>query len=129
MNYYNSKTISETKIATIRPKVEEELKKEGFGVLTEIDVQATMKEKLDTDYLPHLILGACSPVYAHKVISIEPTISKMLPCNVTLRELVNEDVEIGIINPFTAMGNVGNIDLKTPVKEIQEKLMKVLNNI
>ncbi|MFT6443080.1 MAG: hypothetical protein ACJASM_002638, partial [Salibacteraceae bacterium] len=84
MKYFNSKTITGTTISVIRPKVEEELQKEGFGVLTEIDIQATMKKKLDKDYLPHVILGACNPVYADKVISIEPTISTMLPCNVTL---------------------------------------------
>lgn len=87
MNYYNSKIITGITIAAIRAKVEEELKKEGFGILTEIDIQATMKDKLDIDYLPHFILGACNPIYAHKVISIEPTISTMLPCNITIREL------------------------------------------
>jgi uncharacterized protein (DUF302 family) len=129
MKYFNSKKISATTISSIRPKVEEELKKEGFGVLTEIDIQATMKKKLDKDYLPHLILGACNPVYADKVISIEPTISTMLPCNVTLLELKNGDVEIAIIDPSVAMGTVGNADLENAAKEVQEKLMKVLINI
>ncbi len=129
MKYYNSKTISGTTVAAIRPKVEEELKKEGFGVLTEIDIQATMKKKLGKDYLPHLILGACNPVYADKVISIEPSISTMLPCNVTLRELANGDVEIAVIDPSAAMGAVGNADLETAAKDVEEKLMKVLNNI
>jgi len=129
MKYYNSKIISETTIAAIRQRVEATLKNEGFGVLTEIDLQATMKEKLDEDYLPHLILGACSPVYAHKVMRIEPTISTMLPCNVTLRELANGAVEIAIIDPSVAMGAVGNAALKTLAKEVQEKLMNVLNNI
>jgi uncharacterized protein (DUF302 family) len=129
MNYYNSKIISNTTVAAIRPKVEAELKKEGFGVLTEIDLQATMKKKLNKDYLPHLILGACNPVYADKVISIEPTISTMLPCNVTLRELTNGDVEIAIVDPSAAMGAVGNANLETPAAEVQEKLITVLNNI
>jgi len=129
MKYYNSKIIRGTTVVAIRPKVEEELKKEGFGILTEIDIQATMKMKLDKDYLPHLILGACNPVYADKVINIEPTISTMLPCNVTLRELANGDVEIAIVDPSAAMSAVGNADLETPAKEVQEKLMNVLNNI
>lgn len=129
MKYFNSKTLSGTTVAAIRPKVEEELKKEGFGVLTEIDIQATMKKKLDKDYLPHLILGACNPIYADIVMSIEPTISIMLPCNVTLRELENGDIEIAVIDPSAAMSAVENDDLETVVKEIQEKLMNVLNNI
>jgi len=129
MKYYNSKIIAGTTIAAIRPKVEEELKKEGFGVLTEIDLQATMKKKLDKDYLPHVILGACNPVYADKVLSIEPTISTMLPCNVTLRELANGDIEIAMIAPSVAMGAIGNNALADAAKDVEEKLMSVLNNI
>ncbi len=129
MSYYNSKTITGTNIASLRPLVEEQLQKEGFGVLTEIDIQATMKKKLDKDYLPHLILGACNPVYADKVLSIEPTISTMLPCNVTLRELGDGNVEVSVIDPSAAMSAVGNPDLEIPAKEVQEKLMNFLNNL
>jgi uncharacterized protein (DUF302 family) len=129
MKYYNSKTINGTTVEGLLPKVIAELKKEGFGILTEIDIQATLKNKLDKDYLPRLILGACNPDYADKVISIEPTISTMLPCNVTLRELENGDVEIAIIDPSVAMGAVGNADLESEANEVQVKLMKVLNNI
>jgi len=129
MKYFNSKTIKATTIEAIRPKVEEELKKEGFGVLTEIDIQATMKKKLDKDYLPHIILGACNPVYADKVLSIEPTISTMLPCNVTLRQLENGDVQIAVIDPLAAMGAVGNTALEIHAKEVNDKLIRVLANI
>ncbi|MCB9360492.1 MAG: DUF302 domain-containing protein [Flavobacteriales bacterium] len=129
MKYYNSKIISGATIATLRPMIEEELKKEGFGVLTEIDIQATMKKKLDKDYLPHVILGACNPVYADKVLSIEPTISTMLPCNVTLRELGNGNVEVAVIDPSAAMGAVENPALEDPAKEVQEKLMRFLNSL
>ncbi|MBL0308569.1 MAG: DUF302 domain-containing protein [Bacteroidetes bacterium] len=129
MKYYHSKTIAGTTIAAIRLKVEEELKKQGFGVLTEIDLQATMKKKLDKDYLPHIILGACNPVYADKVLSIEPTISTMLPCNVTLRELENGDVEVAMIAPAAAMGAIGNDALAQAATEVEKKLTTVLNNI
>ncbi len=129
MNYYNAKTIKNSTIEQIRPKVEEELKKEGFGVLTEIDIQATMKKKLDKDYLPHVILGACNPVYADNVLSVDPHISTMLPCNVTLRELGNGNVEIAAIDPFAAMSAVDNQEIAQFAKEIQEKLNNVLNNI
>lgn len=129
MNYYISKTIDQTTIEQIRPKVEEELKKEGFGVLTEIDIQATMKKKLDKDYLPHVILGACNPVFADKVLSVEPHISTLLPCNVTLRELENRNVEIAAVDPMGAMSAVNNSDVAQYANEIQEKLLKVVNNI
>ncbi len=129
MKYYNSKIIAGTTIVALRTNVEEELKKQGFGILTEIDLQAVMKKKLDKEYLPHIILGACNPEYADKVLSIEPTISTMLPCNVTLRELSNGDVEIAMIAPSVAMGAVGNKDLETAANEVQEKLTNVLNNI
>ena len=129
MKYYNSKIITGTTIAAMRSKVEDELKKEGFGVLTEIDLQATMKKKLNKDYLPHIILGACNPVYADKVLSIEPTISTMLPCNVTLRELANGSVEIAMIAPSVAMSAIGNDALALAAIEVEEKLKKVLTNI
>jgi uncharacterized protein (DUF302 family) len=129
MNYYIAKTIKNTTIAQIRPKVEEELKKEGFGVLTEIDIQATMKKKLDKEYLPHIILGACNPVYADKVLSVEPQISTMLPCNVTLRELGNGDVEVAAVDPLGAMSAVDNKAIEHLAVEIQTKLKNVINNI
>lgn len=129
MNYFNSRRFSGTTIEGIRPKVEEALKAEGFGVLTEIDIQATMKKKLNKDYLPHVILGACNPVYADKVLSIEPTISTMLPCNVTLRQLETGEIEVAIIDPLAAMGAVGNSALEIHAKEVNEKLQRVLNSI
>lgn len=129
MKYYHSRTINGTNIESIRPIVEEALKAEGFGVLTEIDIQATMKKKLDKDYLPHVILGACNPVYADKVLSIEPSISTMLPCNVTLRDLGNGNVEVAIIDPLAAMGAVGNSALEMHAKEVNDKLVSVLANI
>jgi len=129
MKYYNSKTIKGTTIAAIRSKVEAELKKEGFGILTEIDLQATMKNKLNKDYLPQVILGACNPVYADKVVSLEPTISTMLPCNVTLRELESGDVEVAMIAPSVAMGAIGNSELEQAAIDVEAKLSNVLNNI
>ncbi len=129
MKYYNSKIIAGTTLAAIRPKVVTELKKEGFGVLTEIDLQATMKSKLNKDYLPHVILGACNPVYADKVLSIEPTVSTLLPCNVTIRELANGDVEVAMIAPLVAMSGIGNNELAQAATEVEEKLRTALNNI
>ncbi|MEX2350566.1 MAG: DUF302 domain-containing protein [Flavobacteriaceae bacterium] len=129
MKYYLSKRITNTTLDALRPKVEEELKKEGFGVLTEIDIQATMKKKLDKEYLPHVILGACNPVYADKVLSVEPTISTMLPCNVTLRQLESGEIEVAIIDSLATMRVVESPSLEIYAKEVNEKLERVLKNI
>ena len=129
MKYYNAKIVANTTVEEIRPAVEEALKNEGFGILTEINIQNVMKTKLDKDYLPHIILGACNPEYADKVLSIEPTISTMLPCNVTIRELDDGKIEVAAIDPFAAMSAVGNTSLEIHAKEIQEKLSNVLANI
>ncbi len=129
MKYYLSKRFKNVTLDALRPKVEEELKKEGFGILTEIDIQATMKKKLNKTYLPHVILGACNPVYADKVLSVEPTISNMLPCNVTLRQLESGEIEVAIIDSLAAMGVVGNPALEVHAKEVNDKLEHVLANI
>lgn len=129
MNYYTAKTITGLDFQSVRSKVEESLKSEGFGVLTEIDIKATMKKKLDKDYLPHLILGACSPVYADKVLSIEPQIGTMLPCNVTIRELESGDIEVAAIDPAAAMSVVENDNLEIHAAEVQEKLKRVVDSL
>lgn len=129
MNYFNSKKIAGSKVTDIRSKVEEALKAEGFGILTEIDIQATMKKKLDKDYLPHLILGACNPVFADKVLSVDQHISLMLPCNVTIRELENNEVEVAIINTLESMKVIKNPVVEEYAKEVNEKLNRVLKNI
>lgn len=129
MNYFNSKNITGTTVTAIRSKVEDALKAEGFGVLTEIDIQATMKKKLDKDYLPHLILGACNPVFADKVLSVDQHISLMLPCNVTIRQIENNKIEVAIINPLEAMKVIGNSIIENYANEVNEKLNRVLANI
>lgn len=129
MKYYNAKTVSGRPFTELRSQIEEALKTEGFGILTEIDIQATMKKKLDKDYLPHTILGACNPVYADKVLSIEPSISTMLPCNVTMRQLSDGSIEVATIDPAAAMSAVGNKDLEVHAGEVQEKLKRVLDLI
>jgi uncharacterized protein (DUF302 family) len=127
MEYYNSRKISGSSFDEIRTRIESALKLEGFGVLTEIDIQATMKNKLNKDYLPHLILGACNPVYADTVLTIDPNISTLLPCNVTIREIENGDIVVSTINPEAAMSSIGNPEIEKSAAEIQEKLMRALN--
>lgn len=129
MRYYNSKTIKGKTFEEVRKSVEGALKDAGFGILTEIDLQKTMKAKLDKDYLPHVILGACSPVYADKVLSIDPSVSTMLPCNVTIREIEKDKHEVSTINPLFAMEGVGNAELRVPAAEIQDKLQGMLDKL
>lgn len=116
-------------MTAIRSKVEAALKAEGFGVLTEIDIQATMKKKLEKDYLPHLILGACNPVFADKVLSVDQHISLMLPCNVTIRELEDQEVEVAVINPLEAMKPIDNPSIEGYAREVSDKLNQALGNI
>ena len=85
-----------------------------------------MKNKLDKEILPHTILGACNPVYADKVVSLDPHVSTMLPCNVTMRQLENGDIEVASINPASAMGSIDNSAIEEYAKEINEKLNRVL---
>lgn len=129
MKYFISRTIKDSSVAALRPRVEESLKSEGFGVLTEIDIQATMKKKLNKDYLPHLILGACSPSYADQVLSIDPNVSAMLPCNVTLRELEDGGVEVAAVNPVVAMETIGNKQIEEAAHEVYNKLSKVIAQV
>lgn len=129
MKHYQSKIVKGVSVNEIRPKVEEELKKVGFGVLTEINIQKVMKEKLDKDYLPHLILGACSPVYADKILTVDPSIGTLLPCNVTLRDLGDGNVEVSMMNIMEVMKVVDNEKVVSIGKEVQEKLASVLKNL
>lgn len=129
MNYYFSKRIKNSSVAAIRPIVEAELLKEGFTVLTEINVQATMKARLNKDYLPHLILGACNPVYADKAISAEPSITTLLPCNVTIRETEDGSVEVAVINPKVALSVVNKPGLEGFADEVEEQLKRALSKV
>ncbi len=110
-------------------KVTEELKKEGFGVLTEIDVQATLKKKLDVDFRKYRILGACNPPFAHKALQAENKIGAMLPCNVIVQELENGKTEVAAVDPVASMKAVDNDKLGEIAGEIRAKLEKVIENV
>ncbi|MFN3999998.1 DUF302 domain-containing protein [Algoriphagus sp.] len=129
MSYYQSKTIQSGDLTSLREKVEAALKEVGFGVLTEIDIQETMKKKLDKDYPPYLILGACNPVFADKVLTAEPHIGTLLPCNVIIRGLGNSEFEVSIMDPIAAMSAVKNPAIEPLAGEVREKLMSMLENL
>lgn len=109
--------------------VTEELKKEGFGVLTEIDVQATLKKKLDVDFRKYKILGACNPHFAHQALLAEDKIGSMLPCNVIIQELENNKIEVSAIDPVASMMAVKNEKLGDIADQVREKLKRVIQNI
>ncbi len=125
MDYYFNKTIA-SDFESVKKMVIEELSKEGFGILTEIDVQSTFKKKLDVDFRKYQILGACNPHYAHKAIEAENKIGTMLPCNVILQELENGQIEVAAINASASMQAVENSKVAEVAKVISAKLQKVV---
>lgn len=129
MSYYQSKIVHAEDIMSVRSNVEAALKTEGFGILTEIDIQATMKKKLDRDYKPYLILGACNPVFADKVLQAEPQIGTLLPCNVTIREVGEGNFEVAIMDPAVAMSMVENPMIEPLAGEVREKLVRMLESL
>lgn len=107
-------------------KVVEKLKEEGFGVLSQIDVAATLKQKLGVEMKRYLILGACNPGFAHKALDLENKIGVMLPCNVVVAEGGDGGVEVSAIDPRVAMNAVGNPELTPIANEVGERLARVI---
>jgi len=107
----------------------EALKEHGFGVLTEIDVRKTMKDKLDVDFKPYVILGACNPPLAHQALLAEPDIGLMLPCNVVVYEEGPQAAMVEAIAPMVAMGVVGNPALDSVAQQVQTKLTAALDAV
>lgn len=105
------------------------LKEQGFGVITEIDMKATLKEKIDADIPEYLILGACNPKYAHHAILSEQKIGLMLPCNVIVRANENGKIDVSAIDPIEAMNPVGNESLGEMAQEVRGKLELAINNL
>lgn len=125
MKYYHEKTLKNVSFEEAIEKVTDALKEEGFGVLTEIDVQATLKNKLDEDFRPYRILGACNPSYAHKALMAEDKIGVMLPCNVIVQQK-QDGVEVAAVDPMASMQAIENKDLVKIAEEIQLKLKAVI---
>lgn len=125
MKYYIEKT-TEYGFDEAVKKVTEELKKEGFGVLSEIDIHKKLKKKLDVDFRKYKILGACNPPKAFQALQFEDKIGTMLPCNVIVQELDNGKVEVAAVNPVASMLAVDNRALTEVANEIEEKLQRVI---
>jgi uncharacterized protein (DUF302 family) len=108
-------------------RVTEELKKEGFGILTEIDMQATMKKKLDVDLRPYKILGACNPHFAYKALQAESHIGVFLPCNVIVQDVGDGKTDVAAVDPLVAMSRVDNPALIPVAEEIRARLQRVID--
>lgn len=128
MSYYTNKVI-EGDFDQVIDKVVGALKEEGFGVLSDIDVKSTMKEKLDVDFRNYRILGACNPPNAHKALTAEPHIGLMLPCNLVVQESEPGKIDVAAVDPKASMAAVENPELESVAQFIKEKLEKVIHNL
>jgi uncharacterized protein (DUF302 family) len=128
MNYYFEKTLK-CSFAEAVKRVTEELWKEGLGILTEIDVADTLKKKLDVDFRKYKILGACNPPYAYKALQAEDKIGVMLPCNVSVQQVSDNQIEIAAVNPIASMQAVENMALGELATEITARLEMMIENL
>ena len=128
MSYYYSKLVDLDFDKTIQ-KVTEELKNEGFGILTEIDVKATLKKKLDVDFRNYKILGACNPPFAYKALQAERMIGAMLPCNIVVQEAEGDKTEVAAIDPAASMQAIDNPTLGEIAQDVRSKLKTVVDKV
>jgi uncharacterized protein (DUF302 family) len=128
MSYYFNRKV-EGAFDEVEERTRASLKKEGFGVLTEIDVKETLKKKLDVDFRRYKILGACNPTFAYKALMAEDKIGTMLPCSVIIQETDGGDVEVAAIDPIASMQAIQNPDLGDVANKVREKLRRVVENL
>jgi len=128
MSYSISKVVDLTYDEALE-KVTEELKKEGFGVLTEIDVKATLKEKLAVDVPKYKILGACNPPFAHKALKAEPGVGLLLPCNVVVYETESGETTVAAINAEAMLSIIGRDDIVPIAEEVNKRMNRVIDNM
>jgi uncharacterized protein (DUF302 family) len=128
MQYYFNKTLHMSFDDAVTGVVEA-LKKEGFGILTDIDVQKTLKKKLDVDFRKYRILGACNPPFAYEALKLENKIGTMLPCNVVVQEHPDGTIEVSAIDPMASMKTIENLKLRDVAAQVQAKLKRVIENL
>lgn len=125
MSYYIAKTVSGP-FDSIVADVTSRLKTQGFGVLSDIDVQATLKSKIGADIAKYRILGACNPHFAHEALKIEDKLGVLLPCNVIIREMSDARVEVAAVDPVSSMDRTGNPALRSTAEEVRRLLSNVI---
>ncbi len=129
MSYYYNTVLKEKNFEKAIEKVTLELKNEGFGVLTEININETLKNKLGVDFKKYRILGACNPPYAYEALTQEEKIGLFLPCNVVVLENDKGDIEVAAVDPVASMISVKNDKLGSVAQEIQQKLKNVIEKL
>ena len=128
MGYYFN-TVLECSFDDAIERVTDELKREGFGILSEIDVQAALKKKLNVDFKKYKILGACNPPYAYQALQVEEKIGTMLPCNVIVLEKEDGRIEVAAIDPIASMQAIANPQLQDTADQVQAKLKKIIESL
>jgi uncharacterized protein (DUF302 family) len=128
MSYYFSKKVAGS-FDEVLDRLTASLKEEGFGILTEIDVKATLKKKLGVDFRKYRILGACNPPFAYKALQVEDKIGTMLPCNVILQEVGKDETEVAAVDPIASMKAIENRGLHGIAVQVQEKLKNVVDRL
>jgi len=128
MAYYFSKILNMSFTEAVA-KVVEELKKEGFGVLTDIDVRETLKKKLNVEFKNYRILGACNPPNAYKALQAEDKIGLMLPCNVVVEENPDGKIEVSAIDPVASMQAIDNPRLRVVAEQVRDRLKRVVDSL
>jgi len=126
MKYYHKRVLENSTFKEALDRTREALKQEGFGILTEIDISATLKKKLGVDFNPYIILGACNPPFAYKALQLENKIGTMLPCNVIVQEIAPKRIEIAAIDPEVSMETLKNDQLTEVAGEVNKRLQRVL---
>ena len=129
MDFFIARKVRTSGFESLTEKVRQELKKEGFGVITEIDIKKTLKEKINVDFRNYLILGACNPQFAHRALLADDKIGVLLPCNVVIQETAAGELEVMAFDPSSAMMDSGNATLIKLSSDIRDKLKQVLESL
>ncbi len=128
MSYHISRTVSGD-FDDVVARTTQALKDEGFGILTEIDLKTTLKTKIDVDFRPYLILGACNPGLAHRAISAEDKVGVLLPCNVVVQDKGADGIEVSAMDPAAAMSMIDNAEVRDVATTVRDKLAKVVEAV
>lgn len=129
MSYYFKAELKNIDLNEAIDRTKAALKEQGFGVLTEIDIQTTLKNKLDADIEPYVILGACSPKHAYQAIQAEPNIGVFLPCNVIVKQRKDKTIEVSAVDPIASMQSVENEHLGKVAQEVEGNLKRAIENL